>query len=116
MGIRVKGNDEHASKELTSLVSVLKMQDTLRFQTPDNFLKSYKNDESNKNIGEEWFIADDGSIHGKTNHKLSNITLQEALEKSGKSGLYVAEEGRVYESPMYLNWHRKYEQSLNNSM
>lgn len=37
-------------------------------------------------------ITDDGTIHRNINP---------ALAKSGKNGLYVAEEGRVYESPMY---------------
>ena len=37
--------------------------------------------------------------------------IQEALEKTGKSHLYVAEEGRVYESTTYLRWHKRYEQA-----
>ena len=96
--------------ELQGLTEVFKIQDTLRFQSTEDFLESYKH------TGGEMTIADDGTIHRNINPELANITLQEALEKSGKSGLYVAEEGRVYESPMYLNWHRKYEQSLNDSM
>lgn len=110
IGISVKGNNEGSMHELQGLTEVFKMQDTLRFQTAEDFLESYKH------TGGEMTIADDGTIHRNINPSLANITLQEALEKSGKSGLYVAEEGKVYESPMYLNWHRKYEQSLNNSM
>lgn len=110
IGIAVKGNNESSMHELQGLTEVFKVQDTLRFQTAEDFLESYKH------TGGEMTIADDGTIHRNINPALANITLQEALEQSGKSGLYVAEEGRVYESPMYLNWHRRYEQSLNDSM
>lgn len=110
IGIAVKGNNERSMHELQGLTEVFKVQDTLRFQTAEDFLESYKHTDG------EMTIADDGTIHRNINPALANITLQESLEKSGKSGLYVAEEGRVYESPMYLNWHRRYEQSLNDSM
>ena len=110
IGIAVKGNNDSSMHELQGLTEVFKVQDTLRFQTAEEFLESYKHTDG------EMTIADDGTIHRNINSALANITLQEALEKSGKSGLYVAEEGRVYESPMYLNWHRRYEQSLNDSM
>lgn len=110
IGIAVKGNNESSMHELQGLTEVFKVQDTFRFQTAEDFLESYKH------TGGEITIADDGTIHRNVNPTLANITLQEALEKSGKSGLYVAEEERVYESPMYLNWHKKYEQSLNDSM
>lgn len=110
IGIAVKGNNDSSMHELQGLTEVFKVQDTLRFQTAEEFLESYKHTDG------EMTIADDGTIHRNINPALANITLQEALEKSGKSGLYVAEEGRVYESPMYLNWHRRYEQSLNDSM
>ena len=110
IGIAVKGNNDSSMHELQGLTEVFRIQDTLRFQTAEDFLESYKH------TGGEMTIADDGTIHRNINPALANITLQEALEKSGKSGLYIAEEGRVYESIMYLNWHKKYEQSLNDSM
>jgi len=110
IGIAVKGNNDSSMHELQGLTEVFRIQDTLRFQTAEDFLESYKH------TGGEMTIADDGTIHRNINPALANITLQEALEKSGKSGLYIAEEGRVYESIMYLNWHKKYEQSLNNNM
>jgi predicted heme/steroid binding protein len=96
--------------ELESLTEVFRVQDTMRFKTVEDFLESYKY------TGGKMIIADDGTIHRAKNPELENITLQEALKKSGKESLYVAEEGRVYESPMYLSWHRRYEQSLNDSM
>ena len=110
IGIAVKGNNDSSMHELQGLTEVFRIQDTLRFQTAEDFLESYKH------TGGEMTIADDGTIHRNINPALANITLQEALEKSGKSGLYIAEEGRVYESIMYLNWHKKYEQSLNDNM
>lgn len=110
IGIAVKGNNKSSMHELQGLTEVFKIQDTFRFQTAEDFLESYKYTDGEKTIG------DDGTIHRNINPALANITLQEALEKAGKSALYVAEEGRVYESPMYLNWHKKFEQSLNNSM
>lgn len=110
IGIAVKGNNDSSMHELQGLTEVFRIQDTLRFQTAEDFLESYKH------TGGEMTIADDGTIHRNINPALANITLQEALEKSGKSGVYIAEEGRVYESIMYLNWHKKYEQSLNDNM
>lgn len=110
IGIAVKRNNDSSMHELQGLTEVFRIQDTLRFQTAEDFLESYKH------TGGEMTIADDGTIHRNINPALANITLQEALEKSGKSGLYIAEEGRVYESIMYLNWHKKYEQSLNDNM
>lgn len=110
IGIAVKGNNDSSMHELQGLTEVFRIQDTLRFQTAEDFLESYKH------TGGEMTIADDGTIHRNITPALANITLQEALEKSGKSGLYIADEGRVYESIMYLNWHKKYEQSLNDSM
>ena len=47
---------------------------------------------------------------------IANATIQDALEKTGKGHLYVAEEGRIYESPMYLRWHQRYQQSLQDAM
>ena len=110
IGIAVKGHDENAMHELEGLTEVFRVQDTMRFKTAEDFLESYKYTDG------KMTIADDGTIHRAKNPELENITLQEALRRSGKEALYVAEEGRVYESPMYLSWHRRYEQSLNDSM
>lgn len=110
IGIAVKGNDNNAMHELESLTEIFRVQDTMRFKTADDFLESYKYTDG------KMTIADDGTIHRAKNPELENVTLQEALRRSGKEALYVAEEGRVYESPMYLSWHRRYEQSLNDSM
>lgn len=110
IGIAVKGNDSNAMHELERLTEVFRVQDTMRFKTAEDFLESYKYTDG------KMTIADDGTIHRAKNPELENITLQEALKRSGKESLYVASEGRVYESHMYLSWHRRYEQSLNDSM
>ena len=106
LGIRVKGMTEDSMKELTALTEVFKIQDTVRFHSDKDFLESYKI------TGGELEIGEDGTIYRKPNPTLANATIQEALEKTGKSHLYVAEEGKIYESPMYLKWHQRYKQSL----
>ena len=57
-------------------------------------------------------IDEYGHIVRLPNPELENATLQEALEKTGKSGLYVAGEGRIYESAIYLEWHNRYQRAL----
>ena len=106
LGIRVKGMTEDSMKELTALTEVFKIQDTVRFHSDKDFLESYKI------TGGELEIGEDGTIYRKPNPTFANATIQEALEKTGKSHLYVAEEGKIYESPMYLKWHQRYKQSL----
>lgn len=110
IGIAVKDNSEDSMNELLSLTEVFKVQDTFRFQSDADFLESYKH------TGGEMVVEDDGTIHRKVNPELENISLQEALVRAGKSNLYVSSEGRVYESSMYLSWHKKYQQSLNDGM
>lgn len=110
IGIAVKGTDESSMQELEALTEVFRIQDTLRFKKAEDFLEEYKH------TGGKMVIEDDGTIRRDKNPDLENATLQEALEKTGKSGLYVLEEGRIYESPMYLQWHRKYQQSLQDDL
>lgn len=110
IGIAVKGTDERAMMELEGLTEVFRIQDTKRFQTTDEFLESYKYTDG------KMVIEDDGTIRRDKNPNLENATLQEALATTGKSSLYVPEEGRIYESPMYLKWHRRYQQSLQDEL
>lgn len=105
-GIGVRGNDDKAMHELAALVDALQIQDTLRFQTTEQFLESYKL------TGGKVEIDEYGHIVRLPNPELKNATLQEALEKTGKSGLYVAGEGRIYESAIYLEWHNRYQRAL----
>lgn len=109
-GIAVKGMTEDSMRELAALTEVFRVQDTVRYQSVEDFLESYKMTDG------ELKISEDGTIHRSPNPALANATIQEALEKTGKGHLYVAEEGRIYESPMYLRWHQRYQQSLQDSM
>lgn len=61
-------------------------------------------------------LGADGTIHKNSNPVLATVTIQEALEKTGKRHLYVVEEGRIYESPMYLRCRQRYQQSLQDTM
>lgn len=110
IGIAVKGHDEKAMAELDALTDVFDVQDTLRFKSAEDFLESYKY------TGGEMVVEDDGTIRREKNPELANITLQEALKRSGKESLYVAGEGRVYDSPLYLKWHKRYQLSLQDDM
>lgn len=109
-GIGVRGNNSDSTRELLSLSEALQIQDTMRFENTETFLAKFK-----KNGG-EMFVENDGTIHRKDNPEYANITFQEALKKSGKESLYVASEGRIYESSFYLNWHKRYEKYLEDSM
>jgi len=109
-GIAAKGMTDDSARELAALTEVFGIQDTVRYQSVEAFLESYKMTDG------EMRIAEDGTIHRDPNPALANATIQEALEKTGKGHLYVAEEGRVYESPMYLKWHRRYQQNLQDTM
>lgn len=109
-GIAVKGMTEDSMRELVALTDVFRIQDTLGYQSVEDFLASYKMTDGELKIGE------DGTIHRNPNPALANATIKEALEKTGKGHLYVAEEGRIYESPMYLRWHQRYQHSLQDAM
>ena len=108
-GIKVAGNmDDFASiKELEELTEIFTMQDTFRFKNPDEFLKEYKS--SSSRIYE---VQDDGSLLIKENSELADVTFEEALELSGMKELYIQDEGRIYDSPMYLMWHERYEEYI----
>ena len=110
IGIAVKRNDERAMNELESLTNVFNIQDTLRFKTAEKFLESYKYTDGSV------VIEKDGTISRYKNPALENISLEDALKRSGKESLYIESENRVYDSALYLNWHKRYEQSLNESM
>lgn len=110
IGIAVKGNDERAMNELESLTNVFNIQDTLRFKTAEKFLESYKYTDGSV------VIEKDGTISRYKNPALENISLEDALKRSGKESLSIESENRVYDSALYLNWHKRYEQSLNESM
>lgn len=110
IGIAVKGHDEQSQAELEALTDVFNIQDTMRFKTVTDFVESYKY------TGGEMVIEDDGTIRREINPALANISISEAIQKSGKEDLYVASEGRVYDSPLYLKWHKRYQASLHDDL
>jgi hypothetical protein len=102
-GIGTKDLNEKSTEELLSLTNVFKIQDTLRYQSPESFLEDYKRRDG------EFFVDPYGvEIVRKINPSLENATLEEALEKTGKKDLYIPEENRIYESNMFLEWHKRY--------
>lgn len=105
-GIRVDGKDSNSMVELEKLTEVFNLQDTFRYQSEESFLVEYKR------IGGKLIVHDDGTIHSDINPELENVSLEEALEKTGKKFLYVPEEGRIYTSVMYLDWHQRYRKSI----
>lgn len=105
-GIKVDGFDEDAMRELLSLTQVFEMQDTKRFMDIETYLNSFKR------TGGELYVERDGTIHRKENPKLADVSLVDALKLEGKESLYIEEEGKIYESDMYLSWHNRYKKYL----
>lgn len=105
-GIKVDGFDEKAMVELLSLTQVFEMQDTKRFMDIDAYLNSFRR------TGGELYVESDGTIHRKENPKLVDVSLVDVLKLECKESLYIEEEGRIYESPMYLSWHNRYKKYL----
>ena len=105
-GFKSEGVDKAAASELSTLANQLKMQDTLRFKTSEKFLSDFKM------TGGKMEIDEYGHIIRQENPELSNVTLEDALRRTGKEQLYVEQENRVYESAMYLQWHQRYLDSI----
>ncbi len=110
-GIGVNGVDNSSSEELCRLTDVFEIQDVqeTRYSTAEDFLEGYKRTDG------EWIVLEDGSAGHEVNSALENATFEEALTATGKEGLYVPEEGKVYDSPMFLEWHKRYLQSIQSS-
>ena len=107
-GIKVDGVAEDSMKELLSLTKIFEMQDTKRFIDEKTFLSGFKKTDG------ELYIESDGSIARKENPKFANASLQDALKAEGKEALYIEQEGKIYESSMYLFWHYRYKKYLEN--
>ncbi len=105
-GFKAEGIDNSAASELSTLANQLKIQDTLRFKPSEKFLSDFKM------TGGKMEIDKYGHIIRQENPELSNVTLEEALRRTGKEQLYVEQENRVYESAMYLQWHQRYLKSI----
>lgn len=103
--IRVKGTSKESSEELAKLTEVFVMQDTIKYQTEEKFLDNYKR------TGGKQYVDEYGCIVKDYNPSLINATLEEALINSHCENLYVQEEGRIYDSFLYLDWHNRYKKS-----
>lgn len=109
-GFKVEGIDNSAASELSTLANQLKIQDTLRFKSSEKFLSDFKTS------GGKMETDEYGHIIRQENPELSNVTLEEALRRTGKQQLYVEQENRVYESAMYLQWHQRYLESISHEI
>jgi len=105
-GIRVRGISYNYMVELESLTRPFEIQDTLRFQDAKEFLDEYKTTDG------KLIINDEGYVERLENPELENATLEDALAATGKQDLYVPEEGKIYKTKMHLEWHKKYQQHV----
>ena len=108
-GIRVNGAGEESVNDLNSLTETFSIQDVeeRRYMTADDFLKDYKYQD-----GPMAGIDKYGNIHRGINPTLKDVSFLDALQATKSQGLYVEEEDRVYESQMYLEWHKRYLKSV----
>lgn len=104
-GIKVAWQDITATRKLLELTELFEMQDTFRYKSPEEFLTDFKRKGSNS-----YELLPDGAILIKENPDTASVTFEEALAKTGKQDLYIASENRVYDSPMYLEWHQRYQE------
>jgi hypothetical protein len=107
--ISVPGQTPESALKLQELADKLKIQDvrSCRYKSSAEFLEEYKYG----NMPIEYDGVDEFgnvSVRRQYNPERTNITLQDALEQTGKSSLYVPPEDRVYESQMFLDWHNRY--------
>lgn len=101
-GIKVNGRTQADIIELMDLTGALAVQDTTRYRKAEDFLDEIKRK------GGEMVVQPDGTIVTELNPKLANLTLEQALKITGKSSLYIKEEGLIYDNPIFLLWHQKY--------
>lgn len=106
LGFKVRGKSDLDIKELKDLTNPLNLQDTVRFQSEEDFLHGYK-----KTGGKSYIDLETGEIGKRENPELVNARLEDALNSTNKNSLYVSEEHRIYQSSMYLAWHQRYQQT-----
>ena len=107
--ISVPGQTPESAAALMELVSKLKIQDvrSSRYRSSKEFLEEFKYGD----MPTEYVGLDDRGIvmtDRQYDPERVNVTLEEALKQTGKTGLYVPSEDRVYESQMFLDWHNRY--------
>ena len=112
--IKVAGQTQESALALVELTNKLKVQDVrcCRYQTAEEFLEEYKYGDMPVGYTD---IDEYGNVSVARQYDPQRIdaTLQDALEQTGKAGLYVPSEGRIYESQMFLDWHNRYLKSKN---
>lgn len=108
-GIRVKGVDEESANILNGLTEVFSIQDveSRRHQTADDYLENFKRK------GGAVYVDEYGNIRRDINPDLKDVSFLDALQASNSEGLYVEKEDRVYNSPLFLEWHKRYQKNLN---
>jgi hypothetical protein len=109
-GIGVNGTGEESVNDLNSLTEAFSIQDVeeRRYKTADDFLKDFK-----YQGGPMAGIDKYGNIHRDINPTLKDVSFLDALQATKSQDLYVEEEDRVYESQIYLEWHKRYLKSVN---
>ena len=114
--IKVAGQTQESALALVKLTDKLKIQDVrrCRYQTGEDFLEEYKygNTPPEYNGVNEYGEV---LVDRQYDPQRINATLQDALEQTGKSNLYVPSEDKIYESQMFLDWHNRYLESKDNN-
>ncbi len=101
-GFSMPSKSKEDAEALVVLTAPFKMQDTVRFQTPEDFLDDYKRTDG------EYIITENHSIMQDINPELKDAKLEDALKATGKGNLYVQSENRVYSSETFKMWHERY--------
>ena len=107
--ISVPDQTPESAVALKKLVDKLKIKDvrSSRYQSSEEFLEEFRyGDMPAEYIG----VDDRGNVivNRQYDPKRINATLEEALKQTGKVGLYVPSEDRVYKSQLFLDWHNRY--------
>lgn len=107
--ISVPDQTPESAVALKKLVDKLKIQDVRnsRHQSSEEFLEEFRyGDMPAEYVG----VDDHGNVivDRQYDPKRINATLEEALRQTGKVGLYVPSEDRVYKSQLFLDWHNRY--------
>lgn len=107
--ISVPGQTPESAATLLELVGKLKIQDvrSSRYQSSEVFLEEFKHGD----MPIEYDGVDKNGyaiVRRQYNPERENATLEEALEQTGKTSLYIPAEDRVYKSQMFLDWHNRY--------
>lgn len=105
-GIRVPGTSFKDRDMLEVLTGPFQLQDVSsnRYQTSQEFLDSYR-----RTGGEYYTDPVSFQIGRKVNPDLADVTFETALDLSGKRELYCSSENRVYQSPLFFQWHQRYQ-------